>query len=233
MLYGGELMAWNRQQPIIPIAKTITSGKVNILIPHRAETDYRQWRKWFMESLRKPDGTSYLEGRGYGIDNMRKYLASEAMKGDCEWFLWLDDDVLAPDNGIEVLLSAKLPFVCGTYWTKKGKGERSLSAWMKPPGANVDGYAPISNIQNARHIQVDVIGMGFALTHRSLFEGLSYPWFKYGGDDGQMAPSEDFYFCEKVAKEKGIKPVVDMECHCQHIGTFIIDKDGEFGTLGV
>lgn len=150
----------------------------------------------------------------------------EALKSPAEYFFFLDDDLVGPDNTLITMLGYKVPIVSGLYWAKKRKQERGLAAWMKVKD-NPLGYLAIDFKQNGRLAQVDVCGLGCTLLHRSVFERASQPWFVWEAD----GPSEDFYFLEKVARELGIKPVVDMELGFKHIGTFMIEPDGSFTTL--
>jgi hypothetical protein len=207
---------------------------VVILVPHRDENDYRQWRDWFKDRLAKPPGTSFLEMRGLALTTLRQSLAESALADpNNEWLMWLDDDVIGEEDSLHKLLSHRLPICTGWYWTKKKKGERGLSAWqaVNKPLYNgpwqrnqAKGYEAISIEQDARLVQCDVAGMGICLTHRSVFDGLSKPWFEWPVE----GPSEDFYFFEKVAREKGIKPIVDMEVKSSHVGSFMIEPSGEF-----
>lgn len=194
-----------------------------ILIPHRDEQDYRQWKSWWDIKLVKPPNTTYLETRGVSLTTNRTYLVQEALKTAASHFLFLDDDVVGPDNLIESLIAMKAPIACGVYMAKKSKKERTLAAWMKAPG----GYAGISNIQPSRYVQVDVTGLGCALIHRSVFERVKPPWFVWEPN----SISEDFFFFEKVAAEIGIKPICDMDMKCLHLGIFSVDTNGEFDTL--
>lgn len=215
------------------------AGKVVLLTPHRNDTDYRQWRDWYIAIRSSPPVLHYLEMRGLALTTMRELLAEEALKGEAEWLFWLDDDNMGPDNAIEHLVSVgqtnNLPIICGLYWAKKKKEDRCLAAWMKAPAGrydgpwskSVNGYIPITLEQQGRFIQVDVTGLGFALIHRSIFERLSKPWFVWN----TKGPSEDFYFFDKVGKELGIKPVVDLQCGVRHIGTFTLEPDGSFTML--
>ncbi len=150
----------------------------------------------------------------------------EGLKSGAECLFFLDDDIIGPNDGLVKLLSIDLPIVCGLYMAKKSKEERGLAAWMKNP--NGIGYLSIQLNQNGRYVYVDVTGLGFALIHRSIFERTTYPWFDWpvGG------PSEDFFFYEKVARELGIHPVIDMECQVDHVGTFKLNCLNEFTTLG-
>ena len=216
-------MAWNRARPLERIQTD--NQKVMVLIPHKGESGYRQWERWWKETLIKPPGISYLEQRGLSLTTNRTGLVIEALKSDAEYFFFLDDDVIGPNELLVTLLSHRLPIACGLYMAKKRKEARGLAAWMKKD----NGYATIAPEQGARLVQVDVTGLGCALIHRSVFERVTQPWFvwEFGGI------SEDFFFFEKVYREIGIKPIIDFEMKCQHIGTFIIDTDDNVTTLEI
>lgn len=216
-------MSWNRAQPLAPIATS--QAKVIILIPHRDEHDYRQWRDWWHNGLQKPPGTTWLESRGLSLTTNRTQLVRLALQRDATHFFFLDDDVIAPNDVIPSFLAANLPIVCGLYMTKKSKGQRGLSAWMKRGG----GYAAIAPQQNGRYATVDVSALGCCLLHRSIFERVPEPWFVWDPD----SISEDFFFFEKVFKKIGVKPTADMECRCLHLGIFAMDTNNEFDTLGI
>lgn len=209
-------MSWER----------LNQHKVMILIPHRGESDYRQWRDWFLMGLKKPPGTTWLEIRGLSLTTNRTKLVMEALKSPAEYFFFLDDDMIGSDDALITMVSYRLPIVSGLYWAKKRKEERGLAAWMKIQD-NPLGYLAIDYKQNGRLVQLDVCGLGCALIHRSVFERTSQPWFVWDTE----GPSEDFYFFEKVAKELGIKPMLDMELGFKHIGLFMIEPDGSFTTL--
>lgn len=216
-------MSWDRSRPLTRIQSA--NRKAIVLIPHKGESGYRQWERWWKDGLVKPPGTSYLEQRGLSLTTNRTGLVMEALKSDAEYFFFLDDDIIGPNELLTTLLGHRLPIACGIYMAKKRKEERGLSAWMKMG----NGYAPIAPEQGARLVQVDVTGLGCALIHRSIFERVTQPWFvwEFGGI------SEDFYFFEKVCKEMEIKPIIDLEMKCRHIGTFIIDTDDSITTLEI
>lgn len=216
-------MSWNRQTPITPTAPS--EAKVIILIPHRDEHDYRQWCDWWHNGLQKPPGTTWLESRGLSLTTNRTQLIRMALQRDATHFFFLDDDVIAPNDVIPTLLAPNLPIICGLYMTKKAKDQRGLSAWMK----RGEGYAAIAPQQNGRYAAVDVTALGCVMLHRSIFERVPEPWFVWDPD----SISEDFFFFEKVADTLKIKPVADMEVRCLHIGTFTLDTNNEFDTLGV
>jgi len=201
-------------------------NQVMILIPHRGESDYRQWRDWFLMGLKKPPGTTFLEIRGLSLTTARTKLVIEALKTTAKYFFFLDDDLIGPDDALLTMLGYNLPIVSGLYMAKKRKEERGLAAWMKvkddPPG-----YMSIDSKQDSRFAQADVIGLGCCLLHRSIFERLPQPWFEWPVD----GVSEDFYLFDKISKELSIKPMLDMELGFSHIGTFLLEPGGSFTTL--
>lgn len=216
-------MSWDRAQPLAPIATS--QAKVIILVPHRDEHDYRQWRDWWHNGLQKPPGTTWLESRGLSLTTNRTQLVRLALQRDATHFFFLDDDLIAPNDVITTLLAPNLPIVCGLFMAKKKKTQRGLAAWMKRGG----GYAAIAPEQAGRHVQVDATALGCVMIHRSVFERIHEPWFVWDPD----SVSEDFFFFEKVFKELGIKPLIDMEMRCLHIGTFAMDTKNEFTTLEI
>lgn len=213
---------------------------VVILMPHRSEMDYREWRDWYFAGLQKPPDTTYLEVRGYDIVTARNYLAAEALKSQAEYLFWLDDDLVGPPNVIEALIAASRgsgsPIASGLYMAKKKAEERGLAAWMKaanpasgsPWASPRPGYVSLLPKQAGRFIKVDAVGLGCCLIHRSVFEKTPKPWFEWGE---QLGPGEDFTFFQKVAQHLNVTPVVDMDCRFWHIGTFKVDCDGVFTTL--
>ena len=212
-------------KPDKPAKEGVIKGSVIILVPHRNELDYREWRDWFLFGLKRPQNTSWREARGQSLVTARNRLVDDALGTNAEYIFFLDDDVIGPGDGLMKLIDLKQPIACGLYWAKKRKEQRCLGAWMKNPGG--PGFVAISGGQKGRLVQVDVTGLGFALIHRSIFEKLSKPYFHWPPE----GPSEDFWFFEKVWKELQIKPVIDMECRCRHIGVFTIESDGGFQTL--
>jgi len=61
------------------------------------------------------------------------------------------------------------------------------------------------------------VGTGALLVHRSVFETLRPPWFKFTyRDNGTKAQGEDFYFSKK-ARKAGFRLWVDTTRPCGHV----------------
>jgi len=220
--------------------------KVAIGVPHRSEYDYREWREWFRNKLVAPEGTIILERRGEALCTMRNGLALQALEAGAEYLFFLDDDVIGPlnEDGSDALGLIRLlelaeglnrPFVSGLYWAKKNQKEKSLAAWKRleqkvgnEAWAVPERFYPaITMEQDGRFVEVDAVGLGFALIHTDLFRRLPRPWFewKMGG------VSEDFHFCELAYDHLKVSPLLDMGLMCSHIGTYKVLPDGSFDLL--
>ena len=205
--------------------EAVKNAVIAVLMPHRDEHDYRMWRIWWENHIQKLQGTIWFEQRGFSLTTNRTRLVQMALEHkEVTHIFFLDDDVVCPENILPVLLSLKLPIACGLYMAKKRREERGLGAWIKVAEGK---YASIDRQQAGRFVEVDVTGLGCALIERSIFEKVLPPWFVW---DPPPALSEDFFFFEKVSKVLGIKPIIDMEMACRHIGVFVVDIDGNFTT---
>jgi SAM-dependent methyltransferase len=61
-------------------------------------------------------------------------------------------------------------------------------------------------------IEVDAVGTGTMVVHRSVLEALEPPWFEYPVGWG----SEDLHFCRRVKEQLGLPIYVDMSCVSGH-----------------
>jgi hypothetical protein len=102
-------------------------------------------------------------------DHNRNLIVEEFMKSDAEWLFWVDSDTLVPVGAIDRLLAHGRTLVSGLYY---GKNEpHNPIAYTVYNGA----FRPID--QDIRWevgeiIEVDAVGMGCMLTHRSVFEDI-------------------------------------------------------------
>ena len=209
-----------------------------VLIPHTGEVS-SEWCMKFRD-MQLPAGSQIFMSRGMPIDVSRETMVKTALDAGFEWIFFLDSDVILPDKCIENLFSHNLPFVCGMYKAKK-PGGFFWGAWMKvktPEGT--EAFAPIAT-WTGRTVEVDVVGAGCMLVHRSVFGKIkeTYPhlplfyWAKernprvldeMGLPDPLMRDvSEDFWFC-LLAKKCGFHVVIDTDVKCKHISTVAIDE---------
>lgn len=167
------------------------------------------------------------------VDTARNVLTREFLKTPSEWAFWMDADMVLPkDTIIQLLKTAKAKdakMVTGVYyqrgrkhwpvcWVRESKTENGKDVLHE----NADEYDAneflgmyaMPGPEAKEPFEANTAGFGCCLIHRSVFETLDDPWFKF--IDGKC--SEDFYFFV-TAKKKGFKLWADPSLRLGHIGS--------------
>lgn len=160
-----------------------------------------------------------VTGRPY--DHARNSICQTALDHGFEYVFMLDSDVIPPPDTIPRLLAHRKPIISGVYHRRSPPHGLPV---MCRNGQFLTQY-PANSI-----IEVDVVGAGCLLIHRSVLEQMqpSDPkrgrhWFDWKVDMAHLLPpgegmSEDFVFCLKARKELGIPILVDTGIQCRHVG---------------
>lgn len=102
-------------------------------------------------------------------DHNRNLIAQDFLKSDAEWLFWIDSDTLVPIGALDRMLAHGRTLVSGMYY---GKNEpHNPIAYTVYNGA----FRPIDQElrwEVGEIIEVDAVGMGCMLTHRSVFEDI-------------------------------------------------------------
>ncbi len=190
-------------------------GLRNLIVPGR-------------EDLRKCE--PFLPVSGMPFDHARNLTADVMLQRGHEWLFCYDSDVIPPKDAIVRLMAWKEPFVSGIYHRR--------SPPLSVPVAQKDGQW-IATPPNCGLIEVDVVGAGCLLIHRSIFEQLPHQRPEAGksffdwrvdvkdfkGRDGkklewpaeQPPLSEDFTLCFH-ARRHGVRVMCDTSIQCRHVG---------------
>lgn len=224
-------MAWDMsEKPSIPEG----IPHVCICCPHQSSVSLEwvqstwgplQWipQRDFVKSFRISRGI-------LNLDTHRNFLAKIALEDKTvTHLLWLDSDILAesppdPNQALRMLLACNIPIVSGLYRAKKSKGDYPYAMWIRNPHG--EGYVAIQS-WTGNFIKVDVVGFGFILIRREVFEKIPEPWFVWN-----KQTSEDFEFCEKLVNF-GYEVKVFTDVKLSHIGTTKVKIDGSVHVLDV
>lgn len=142
--------------------------------------------------------------RGYNTSENRNYIAAKAIKNECDYLFFIDDDMILPEDTLEKLLAHKKDIVGGVYMTKYEEQE--------PVVEYLDDKRPNGLFE------VKALGTGSLLIKTNVFKKLSQPWFKYEWyDNGMVKRSHDWIFCED-AINAGYKVFADNSLDIKHIG---------------
>lgn len=184
--------------------------------------------KWAaaVRDLVLPPRSQHLYTSGMPFDAGRNSVAAQALSVGCEWVFFLDDDVIAPADTVARLMRHGKKICSGLYFRRSPplapvamqlERESGMPKWIPIPKAD------------AGLIQCDYVGAGCLLIHRSVFEKLPKPWFKWQADNESLPPnqriSEDFHFC-KGARFAGFNLWLDPSCRCGHIGYAVSQEGG-------
>ncbi len=150
------------------------------------------------------------------VDDARNGLAEAFLASPTEWMFWMDSDMLFPPETlielIKVAEEKEAKFVTGVYYQRKGNnmpclwtrgaelsnGELSAMGSIKAQQNKYVGAFTFPHPDKKDPFKIHAAGFGCILVHRSIFEKMDRPWFKFLPG----TCSEDFYFCVN-AKELG------------------------------
>lgn len=162
----------------------------------------------------------YMGLAGMPYDHARNLACMRCLEGGYEWLFSLDSDVIPPRDAILRLLARNQPIISGLYCRRS-----------PPHGVPVmirDGTW-YSDFKPGSVVEVDLVGAGCLLLHRSVLESLppqrpeaGKHWFDWRIDCQAVLPpgeclSEDFTMCQH-SKRRGYKILVDTSVVCRHVG---------------
>ena len=104
--------------------------------------------------------------RNTQTDEARQQVTIEGfMAGNADYLMFIDDDTVPPKGTIGHLLGLKRPLVSGLYFS--GGPDSDPIAYTRNPDGS---YTTIGVYTPGSVFEIDSIGMGCALIHRSVFE---------------------------------------------------------------
>jgi GT2 family glycosyltransferase len=164
------------------------------------------------------------------VHSARNTLAKGFLETDCEWAFWMDSDMILEPRTIPVMINWMKRLggraATGIYYQRLG--EHRPLIFLKDPktadGKSIhampDEYSHCAIIPRpdwSVPFGIDAAGFGCFLTHRSVFDEMTMPYFINHVFKNDKEVSEDFYFCIKT-RRKGIDIYAVPELKCGHIG---------------
>jgi len=144
---------------------------------------------------------------GMYIDKARNIIVQAAVSNNEKHLLFIDADMIIPEDAAERLLAHNLPVVGGLYFQKLSPHKPvAYDGWGKE-------FRPIQQFDNLR--QVDSIGMGCTLINCDVLSQMQ----KHFGDEWWFEVTrtmgDDISFCSRC-KEIGIPIYLDPSIECEH-----------------
>jgi GT2 family glycosyltransferase len=155
----------------------------------------------------------------FEVAQARNKACEVFLQTDCSHLVFIDDDVIPPDDALLRLLDCQVDIVGA-----------NVPIWRR-----ASGIVPTAQIgdrfvtETQGLVEVDKIGTGFLCIHRRVIEALTPPWFAYTmiSKTGTEILGEDYYFCKK-AKEAGYKIYLLADCLCGHIKPLDIQEAARY-----
>lgn len=104
-------------------------------------------------------------------DTNRNVVVKQFLEeSNSDWLFWIDADNPPPQRSLRRLLSHQKPAVSGLYYGGKPTERLFPVAYVKIPGGAYNNIRKLRDWEPGEILQVDAVGMGCFLTHRSIYE---------------------------------------------------------------
>jgi len=147
--------------------------RVSLGIPCYGAQEAKWWAhmmKNIVEITKHVELVDILVSDSMTTDHNRNLIADEFLKSDVEWLFWIDADTIVPIGGLERLLRTEKKMVSGLYYGKHFP--HNPIAYEKYNNAYRTINSDNKKWEVGEIIEVDSVGFGSMLTHRSIFEDI-------------------------------------------------------------
>jgi hypothetical protein len=127
-------------------------------------------------------------------DVNRVKLAHKFLDGDADYLFQMDDDTVPPYGAIGKLLGKARDFIGGLYFLP-GSPHNPIAYYRQENGL----YYPVWNYPEGALLEIDAIGMGCTLIHRSLFEKILAEHEVFQRPEGSLLVVHKSQVCNRKA----------------------------------
>ena len=159
---------------------------------------------------------------GYDCAIARNKIAKKAIKGEYDYVLMVDSDIVLPEKALAYMLSDTPDILLAAYPRKQEPSKSEIF------DIRYSQYTSSSrwNISEIKHFPIDRFairggGFGCALVNVDIFNKMKFPYFYYQIYQNGSVLSEDLYFCEE-ARALGYEILTDKRVICGHVGKHVI-----------
>ena len=216
-----KLVAKWGQEKVDDLWKIDRTKAINVAIGIPLAGDYSGHRK-FWESLlmmKKPGVFQPIVVPRVTIQHARNLIVSKALELNCTHVLFIDDDMIFPQDAAIRLLEHDRDIVCGLAFQRK---KPHMPCIFRNVIDNDEQQIYPMEIVKQGLFEIDACGSAFVLIKTDVFRKLEEPWYVWGDktlgvyvDKGGLG--EDISFSLK-AKRAGFEVFCDTDLIITHIG---------------
>lgn len=201
--------------------KFITEGI--IALPHTGSFPW--WTTMSLLGMRPPRGHSaiYHMISNCLIYDAREKLVRDMKKQKKDWVLFIDSDMVVPNDMLERMLSHNLPIVAGMAFKRIPPFQPCWYSKLEIENYGTDKAMPkletVVEFPDKGLMRVEGAGLACCLIRKEVFEMIEPPYFF-----PQINVGEDLSFFYKV-KQKKIPVYVDLEIDVGHVADMPIQKE--------
>jgi GT2 family glycosyltransferase len=191
--------------------KNIDYPNFDILFVDNSKTDswYTEMRKKGVPVIRG----EYFEGKRERLVHSRNILRDKALSGGYDYFLNLEQDVIAPKDFLRKLVSHRKRVITGLYYSKfniHGKSQilPVLYKHDKQPGMMT--FFSLQEVENGNLVHARSCGMGCLMIHRDVLQRIEF-WM-----DKEKPGFDDVCFCNSL-NDFQIGLFCDTSAICKHM----------------
>ena len=165
------------------------------------------------------DSIFFLTPNRMSIDTARNFAAKVAMENDCDYLMFIDDDVLVPPDALDRLIELDSDIAAGLViirgypfnvmlfdFTENSKPENPQLRYYNHLPKNEDGTL-------VKKVKCAAVGFSCALIGVGLLKALEPPYFITG-----LNLTEDVYFCLKALEtHPDVEIYADTSIQCGHL----------------
>ncbi len=146
------------------------------------------------------------------IDRMRNESAKLALEYECDYLMFIDDDVIVEAHTLKSLVDANADIAMAETYVRGGDFNAMFFKYVNDKLEHLNDYKDF--VDEKGIIRVDAVGFSCVLIKCDLLRKLSTPYFITGDNF-----TEDVYFCIKAVHELGadnVKMIVDTKIPTGH-----------------
>lgn len=148
------------------------------------------------------------------LDNARNSAVKDFLEDYCDYLVFLDDDIIPPQNCLQEMLKADKDVIAPLCFTMKS-GDDGLQFPM-PVAHRYDKDRKYRPYYGKGLEETDVVTGGMFMAKREVYEKLERPFYFTYHKNGTVIYSEDFIFSQQC-QEKGYKLWTHYDLLCKHI----------------